>query len=421
LYYQGFNIYFLYNILSRDDIFATFAHCFKKIIMFLIDYPYASELLMQTTKKINVPAIQTESAKQLIGTSPKVLTIEEKESLERLSKEKEPKIYCNSENSIAWIQQNLKHTHLPELIDLCKDKYKFRELLKPVYPDFRFVEVSFDQLPDYDVDQFRFPFILKPVTGFFSLGIHVVENKEDWQNALVDLRIEMQEAKNLFPKEVLDSNRFLLEELIDGKEYAVDAFFKADGTPEIVNIYEHVFASGKDVSDRLYFTSKKVFDVGFDKFKKVLEALSIEGNFRNFAMHIEFRINKHGVAIPIEANPMRFAGFCMGDMTQYSLGFNPYEAYFNEEVPDWKESFKGKENTQYNVIIASHNINPEKLDEVNYEAFEKGFSNLLHMHKIDYRKYPVFAFAFYEVESENDKETEYFLKSNMNEFMSFRD
>lgn len=388
--------------------------------MFLIDYPFASELLMQTSEKINVPMIQTESAKQLIGKNSKVFTIEEKDTLEKLAHQQEPKIYCNSENSIAWIQKNLKHTHLPELIELCKDKFKFRKLLQSVYPNFRFAEVSFDQLSEFDIDQFGFPFILKPVTGFFSLGIHVVESKQDWQEALINLEKEMEEAKDIFPKEVLDSNRFLLEELIDGKEYAVDAFFKADGTPEIVNIYEHVFASGKDVSDRLYFTSKKVFDVGYDKFMHILEALSTEGKFRNFAMHIEFRINKQGVAIPIEANPMRFAGFCMGDMTEYSRGFNPYEAYFKEEVPDWHESFKGKENSQYNVIIASHDINPDRVEDVNYNEFEKGFSNLLHMHKIDYHKYPVFAFAFSEVEEENKKETEYFLKSNMYEFMRFK-
>ena len=388
--------------------------------MFLIDYPYASELLMQTTEQINVPMIQTESAKKLIGTTPRVLTVEEKETLEKLSKEKEPKIYCNSENSISWIQKNLKHTHLPELIDLCKDKFKFRKLLQPVYPEFRFVEVSFDKLLDFDVDQFGFPFILKPVTGFFSLGIHVVENKEDWQSALIELEKEIEDSKHIFPKEVLDSNRFLLEELIDGHEYAVDAFFKADGTPEIVNIYEHVFASGKDVSDRLYFTSRKVFDVGYDKFMKVLQALSTEGKFRNFAMHIEFRINKQGIAIPIEANPMRFAGFCMGDMTNYSRGFNPYEAFFKEDVPDWHDSFKGKESLQYNAIIASHNINPNKIESVDYKAFGDGFSKLLHMHKIDFHKYPVFAFAFTEVDEENTKEAEYFLKSNMHEFMSFR-
>lgn len=388
--------------------------------MFLIDYPFASELLMQTSEKINVPLIQTESAKSLIGVTEGVIKIEEKESLEKLGKQKEPKIYCNSENSIGWIQKNLKHTHLPMLIELCKDKFKFRKLLQPVYPNFRFEEVDFNDLPDFEVEKFGFPFILKPVTGFFSLGIHVVENKQDWHTALIELEKEMEDAKDIFPKEVLDSKRFLLEELIEGNEYAVDAFFKADGTPEIVNIYEHIFASGKDVSDRLYFTSKKVFDIGYDKFMNVLKALSSEGKFRNFAMHIEFRINSKGVAIPIEANPMRFAGFCMGDMTQYSRGFNPYEAYFKEEVPDWHESFKGKENKQYNAIIASHAIKPDKVDGVDYEAFEKRFSNLLHMHKIDYNKYPVFAFAFCEVEEENKKEAEYFLKSNMHEFMSFR-
>jgi hypothetical protein len=388
--------------------------------MFLIDYPFASDLLMQTSEKINVPIIQIDSAKKLIGTNPRVLTIEEKKGLEKLAQQNEPKIYCNSENSIAWIQENLQHTHLPGLIELCKDKYKFRQLLKPVYPDFRFADVDFNQLADFDVEDFGFPFIIKPVTGFFSLGIHVIENMDEWQKALVDLEHEMEESKDLFPKEVLDSNRFLLEELIDGKEYAVDAFFKADGAPEIVNIYEHVFASGKDVSDRLYYTSKKVFDVGFDKFMKVLEALSVEGKFRNFAMHIEFRINKHGVAIPIEANPMRFAGFCMGDMTNYSLGFNPYEAFFKEEVPDWHDSFRGKETLQYNAIIASHNIKPSKIESVDYKAFGDGFSKLLHMHKIDFHKYPVFAFAFTEVDEENTKEAEYFLKSDMKEFISFR-
>lgn len=389
--------------------------------MFLIDYPYVSDLLMQTSEKIDVPIIRTDSAKELIGANPRVITIEEKDSLAKLAQQSEPKIYCNSENSIAWIQENLKHTHLPSLIELCKDKYKFRQLLKPVYPDFRFAVVDFNHLADFDVEDFGFPFIIKPVTGFFSLGIHVIENMEEWQKALVDLEHEMEESKDLFPKEVLDSNRFLLEELIDGKEYAVDAFFKADGAPEIVNIYEHVFASGKDVSDRLYYTSEKVFDVGFDKFMKVLEALSTEGKFRNFAMHIEFRINKHGVAIPIEANPMRFAGFCMGDMTNYSLGFNPYEAFFKEEVPDWHDSFKGKETLQYNAIIASHNINTSKIESVDYKAFGDGFSKLLHMHKIDFHRYPVFAFAFTEVDEENTKEAEYFMKSDMKEFMSFRE
>lgn len=389
--------------------------------MFLIDYPFASDLLMQTSAKINVPIIKSNSAKELIGTNTDVLTAEEKDSLAILAQESEPKIYCNSENSIAWIQENLKHTHLPSLIELCKDKFKFRQMLMPVYPDFRFAEVDFNQLANFDVEGFGFPFILKPVTGFFSLGIYVVENLEDWQKALVDLKHEMEESKDLFPKEVLDSNRFLLEELIDGKEYAVDAFFRADGTPEIVNIYEHVFASGKDVSDRLYFTSKKVYDAGFDKFLKVLEALSKEGKFRNFAMHIEFRINKYGIAIPIEANPMRFAGFCMGDMTNYSLGFNPYEAFFKEKVPYWKDSFKGKENKQYNAIIASHSIALNKIQSIDYSAFESEFSNLLHMHKIDYKKYPVFAFAFTEIDEENTKEAEYFLKSDMKKFMRFRE
>jgi hypothetical protein len=75
---------------------------------------------------------------------------------------------------------------------------------------------------------------------------------------------------------------------------------------------------------------------------------------------------------------------------------------------------------QYNAIIASHNIKPSKIESVDYKAFGDGFSKLLHMHKIDYHKYPVFAFAFTEVDEENTKEAEYFMKSDMKEFMSFK-
>ncbi len=56
--------------------------------MFLIDYPFASELLMQTSEQINIPMIQTESARNLIGTTQRVLTVEEKETLEKLANER---------------------------------------------------------------------------------------------------------------------------------------------------------------------------------------------------------------------------------------------------------------------------------------------------------------------------------------------
>ena len=385
--------------------------------MILLDKPYVSDLLKDTIKKNDYKIVATDSAKE-VAKELENQFLESDEAVKYFNNN--PLIYSNTENSLSWINKNLLGTDLPNKIKIFKNKALFRETLKDLYPNFKFQKYELNELLELNPEKVTYPAIIKPAVGFFSMGIYIVENKQEFSEAIASLKIELAEIKNLYPLEVMDDSEFLIEEIINGDEYAVDMYYTKEGKPVILNIYEHVFSDGKDVADRLYFTSEKVFKKTYDKFLLELEKIGKQTGVSNFPMHIEFRITPEGVVIPIESNPLRFAGWCMTDMAFYAWGINPYEYLFNQKSPNWNEILKGKENKQYNVIIADipRNISLDKIESINYKKFEADFSNLLNIHKTDYKTYPVFAFAFSETELDNKEEINKFLFSDLTEYIN---
>lgn len=388
--------------------------------MILIDKPYVSELLVNTIKNNRYPVVETSIARVLApNINGEFVPTNEGISLYN----QHPLLYVNSENTIGWINAHLGHTSLPAQVNIFKDKGNFRDMLHKLYPDFRYKKLHFEALNSYNPEAFGFPFILKPAVGFFSMGIYIIENIEDWHAATNSLARELQQISGVYPQEVMNSGHFLLEQLIPGDEYAVDVYFNQHGEPVILNIYEHVFSDKKDVNDRAYFTSQQVIENTHDIFLEKLRYIGSETNIKQFPMHIEFRITPRGEAIPIEANPLRFAGWCMTDITHYAWGINPYEYFFNQQKPDWEAVFRGKSNKQYNVIIADipRQIDLNTIDYVDYSKFEADFSHLLHIHRTNYREYPVFAFAFSETTKSDQKELNHFLHSDLTEYLVLKE
>jgi biotin carboxylase len=102
------------------------------------------------------------------------------------------------------------------------------------------------------------PFVIKPAVGFFSMGVHKVSSPEQW-GGTVDLVLEeTRRMKGLYPREVINSASFIIEQCIDGEEFAVDAYFNSDGKAVVLGIYKHIFSSAADVSDRIYMTSADI-------------------------------------------------------------------------------------------------------------------------------------------------------------------
>ncbi len=390
--------------------------------MFFVDEPFVSEFFKKTVKDNAIPVVDTEIAKTL-DLYPGTKAISENEAIEIARTSDNPTIYTLSENSIGWIAKHLAFSDLPGKIELFKDKLKFRELTKSIFPGFFFKEVRTEDLGNIEFSELPLPFIIKPTVGFFSMGVYKVSNFEQWENTINLLHAEIDQIKDLYPEAVLNTRSFIIEQLINGEEYAFDAYFNSTGEPVILSILKHVFSSESDVSDRIYITSKKIIENNLDEFTDFARKIGALANVKNFPVHIELRRDKDGTLLPIEVNPMRFGGWCTtADVSFMAYGLNPYLYYYSQEKPDWPEILKGKEGKLYSIVVLNNStgIHAREITSFDYEKLLSRFEKPMELRKVDYKKFPLFGFLFTETREENFVELENILHSDLTEFVSTR-
>ena len=133
---------------------------------------------------------------------------------------------------------------------------------------------------------------------------------------------------------------------------------------------------------------------------------------KNFPCHIELRVNDK-TAVPIEINPMRFAGWCLCDLAHYAFNINPYVYYFEQKRPDWDEILSKMDDGLYCFTIGdTQGVKDIKI--VNYKAYSDdlispnsakdsaSFNKLFELRKIDYKNFPIFALAFVKFQNEDE-------------------
>ena len=384
--------------------------------MILLDKPYVSQFLKDTITKYNFPAIDTGD----IITDGEITLISSDEIIQKFKAEPNGRLYTNSENSINWVTNNLGFTKLPEYINLFKNKVEFRKLIKSIYPDFFFKEISLENLNQIKLEELPMPFIIKPAVGFLSLGVHKVINERDWLEVKLQIQEEFTNAQNLFPIEVVNASSFIIEEVISGDEFAFDAYFDEKGEAVVLGITQHLFASEKDVSDRVYFTSKELIKKHLQQFKDFVRALGEKANIKNFPVHVEVRVDEKGTLIPIEVNPMRFGGWCTtADLTHLATSLNPYHCFLNNIKPDWSQILNEMDDEIYSLIILDNStgIPSDNISLFDYEKLLKQFSNPLELRKIDFNTYPIFGMLFTKSKKADFIEIENILTSRLNEFV----
>ncbi|WP_319541138.1 ATP-grasp domain-containing protein [uncultured Pseudodesulfovibrio sp.] len=387
--------------------------------MFLLDAPYVSDFLKKTVRELGQPVLDTPEARALAGDAG-LDFIDAVDFSARLGAGE--KVLANSENALEHVIRCGCQPDLARQIDICKDKALFRETVADMHPDYRFMRVSFDDLAGLDVASMPCPFVVKPARGFFSLGVHVVNAQGDWPEIVAAICDEREAMNAEYPEEVVNSGEFIVEQGIDGEEYAIDVYYDDDGEAVITNIMHHHFISEDDISDRLYYTSTNVMKTWLLSFSEYVSEVGRACGFRNFATHIEVRVTGGGEIIPIEANPLRFAGWCVADITHHAWGFNPYTCYFENLRPDWDAILDGQEDMATVMVIGdlAPGTDREKIKSINYEGFRALFSNLLELRKIDYISYPVFAFAFARMNEADLKELKSALTVDFSRFVEMQ-
>lgn len=386
--------------------------------MILIDHPFISDFLIKTIKDNNFELVATKEAKSMINDDT-LNWISEKDAKHKFLNSPNIIIYTNSENSLPWIFKNLKTTKLPKQIKFFKDKFAFRKLTKELFPDFLFKKIKIDEIQTLNINEVKLPFVIKPSLGFFSIGVHIVRNESDWEAAKKELNYDT--LKSSYPKEVMDASIFIIEEYIEGEEFAVDAYFNADGEVVVLNILHHKFSSSTDVSDRIYSTSQSIIRAHIKSIETFLKPIGKKAALKNFPLHLEIRIDKNGIIKPIEINPQRFGGWCTtGDLSFYAFGFNSYQYFFLNKKPNWDVIFENQKDDIYSIILLNNNsdIESSEISSFDFDMLKKDLENIVVLRKLDFKKYPAFGILFTKTSEGNEKELEGILNSDLNKYIT---
>ena len=386
--------------------------------MLLLDQPFVSNFLRQTLVENNLPVINTRGAESL-NLPAETWLVAEETAVNCFRDDPTQLLYSNSENSLDWVAANLDFGDLPRLVALLKDKVRFRELVKPLYPDFQFQAVAANELDRLDIEALPLPFIIKPSVGFFSIGVHKVSATEEWPEILDLIQRELAGVTAAFPEQVLDTSTFILEACLPGNEYAIDAYYDERGNPVILNVMYHPFGSADDVSDRAYITSASIVSRYLKQFTTVLYKIGSLAGLRNFPLHAEVRVDEDARIVPIEFNPLRFGGWCAVDMAHFAFGINPYLMFLRQQKPDWKNilAAKGEEITGLIVLDRSGPLASKPVSHFDEQRLLSLFTRPLDWRPIDFNRYPVFGFLFMETTGGGRAEIDAILQSDLSEFV----
>ena len=387
--------------------------------MIIIEKPYVSETLVDSIVQNDWYVLEND-ALELANIEEGAFNILDQENAKyRYSTMSYPQIYSNSESGIRWVQANMPDSKLTKYLNLFKDKSEFRRTFADLYPNFSFKEVTFEDMKKMSLESLEFPLVIKPVAGFMGFGVHIVQNDADWKNALYNLEEEIKQAQRMFDESVISSSRFLIEDFVQGEEFAIDAYFDKQGQPVILNIFQHPYLNSKDVRNRIYMTSVGIMVKYLAKFAVILKQMGERIDARNLAIHMELRVTPDENIIPIEVNPMRFSGWCTTDVAKYAWGINVYEYFMAQLKPNWNEILEKAPRGVYYFSMAEvpEGLDKSKIKSFNYDKFLANYSNILEVRRINPKNNPLFAIIFGH--TQDKEEVKQILQLNMKDYIIF--
>ena len=213
-----------------------------------------------------------------------------------------------------------------------KDKLAFRELLRPIYPDFTFATVATSDLHTLHLDRDR-RYVIKPVRGAFGAGVRTIRGDADLARLQDEIVAEMERNAVVLSETALASDRLVVEQHIEGEEYAADVFFDSTGHPVLLCTYHHPMPANPSYLHMVYYASPRVWALVAPQATEFFTALNEHLGIANLAMHAEFRLQR-GRLVPIEINALRFGGMGLGNMIHHGLGINPYRHFIDGTRPD---------------------------------------------------------------------------------------
>jgi len=203
---------------------------------------------------------------------------------------------------------------------------------------------------------------------------------------------------------------------VDGTELAVDVYYDTEGKPVILNVYEHRFASARDVSDRLYCCGPSVMEKRYEKLMAYFTEVGNKLQIKDFPLHAELRTYKDTV-IPIEFNPLRFAGLSTNEVAYYAYGFWPPDVYLQQAKPDIAEIMKKAAGYIYSFILIDKGGKDTPSAQFDYEALTSFFQKVYSLRKLDQPVPRLFAIALTATKEDDAGELDEILQMDFDRFL----
>lgn len=381
--------------------------------MMIVDEPFAAPELIEYLECSREPVLANGMAGKILERHS-IETLMDKEFAARVNAGE--RFICTSENAFGWIAQHIEDETVTGAIATFKDKARMRKLLAPMYPSLEYREIPTAQLRELPFEDLSTPFVLKPNVGYCSVGVYVVESRQQWDAALADIDENMAVWRSRYAESALGEGSFLIESYLEGTEFAIDAFFDENGEAVVLDVLRHEFANVADTSDRCYITGASVINAYASDFALWLTEVNGYVGAKNFPVHVEARMS-NGVITPIEFNPLRFAGICGTEVAYHAYGFHTYDYFLRDIRPNWNELLKGKEGKLY---CMGYLPSPEELAAgkctFDYDGFLSHFGGLQAFHRFDPRETGALGFIFLETEESSETERAFLREADLTRF-----
>ncbi|WP_165060280.1 ATP-grasp domain-containing protein [Adlercreutzia sp. ZJ154] len=381
--------------------------------MVILDAPYASDMLLSWLEESQHPVLTNCFTRSIDGF--KLNLVDDATAISLIDSGQ--RVYTNSENALAWIMENTHADSLKHGISVFKDKLEMRRVLKDLDKNLFFKECAADELAVINYSELPETIVLKPAVGFCSMGVYVINNAQEWQNALEDIKRDSARWQQMYPDSVVNAGRFIIEDYICGQEYAIDAFFDSQGKVHVLNVLKHDFASAEDTSDRMYTTGADIYAQMAPVFTDWLQKVNEVVRVRDFPIHVEVRVNGQHVS-PIEFNPMRFAGLGGTDVSQYAFGFKTYQAYLDNAIPDMS-AYKLHTEKVFTMSLLNPPAGTDGTENFDYDAFIENFQVVHEMRKFDVSKVGNYGFLFIET-TPDSSELDFLMHDDLSRFIEKR-
>jgi hypothetical protein len=305
------------------------------------------------------------------------------------------KVCLTSETVLADVLARMDDLEQCYHVHSLKDKLACRQMLRGRYPDFYFKAIKLSNLPSVSLEAGK-KYMVKPVRGYFGSGVRLVKPGDDLGQVAEEIRKELRRNIEYFSTSVLSVEDIIIEEYLEGEEYAVDMFYSRTGRPVIVNLCHHPIPDKREYLDVIYYTGAEIFDKFYDKILDFFTELNQTLGVKSLPIHGEFKYHQ-GQLIPVELNPIRYGSDGFHDLVYHAFGLNPFVCFAHDYQPDWLSLWRGKEDKFYAFYFG---YNGAGLDIASYRPdlskFYGLFSKILSDFPLDYRNYLGFRVVFLE-------------------------